>query len=246
MVSEAGVEDEEAREEQGAAGLVAAALSAFASWSQKCSDELGGVCNSSDKAFSDLALALSRLSSAVSAAAEGGSISEGLRVGPAVLKLQDALDAEARAREQSSNLLKSLPTKSVRRALCAVRTAVLSASKQAQSLTDLQERLRGLLPSLQAPRPDPGSVRALDKRLKRLKRQLRNLTTEIQDCTEDGDLEEAAEAQVKRVQVQEELAHVNKERRNLLASSLTLLDQFPELVHPGSEHCVESLKMVSF
>jgi hypothetical protein len=160
------------------------------------------------------------------------------------MQLRDALDAEVEARSNAESWLESLPTESVLRALSSIHASVNTALKQAESMAALQERLVALLPVLQSQRPDPSSMRQLDKKVQKLKREAEGLVSKARYCQEDGDVDDAKEVEHELQQVRLELSRVVKERRQHLVSGLALVGQFPELLQEGSEHYISSLQQM--
>jgi hypothetical protein len=222
-----------------ASGLVESALGAYASWAEKCSAELTDSRCTSDEAFAAMTAALAVLSAGLPAIGDLECLPESMQIGPHVAKLRDTLDAEVQVASSVQRRRASLPTALVHRALRAVWASVTSAAQRTDAVQDLQRRMRGQLPLLEAKRPCPKAILKLHKEVKRLKKRLRHCDVDLEDCSDSEDAEEAKD---ELRQVRQELRQAATTRRKALSSCFKLLGQFPELLHRGSEHYIKSLQ----
>jgi hypothetical protein len=222
------------------AGLVHNALQELQRWEQQCSTHFGEVYQASNDACSEMAVMLQDLASALLS----HSYPTDLLIRPTVANFRTALDREAEARGNARNLLHSWPEQSVLVALRAIRASVDVAFTRSRSMATMQDRLRGMLPALQARRPDTEHIKTFDVRVKKLKHNSEALALKVRHCNEDGEVEEAKQADAELQHTRVELLRVVKERHQHLTSALGLVDQFPELLLPESTYFCQSLKQM--
>eukprot|EP00808_Paulinella_micropora_P021553 g62136.t1 len=225
-----------------ASTLVRAALDQHEQWAQGWVSQLADLQRASDTACAALVVGMDQLSSALTGQPESGKVPDSLQLQPLLQDLWQASEAEKDIPAAAKYWQASFPTASLLRALGAIREAVNWASQGAEALRTLQERLRDMLPILQAERPETTKLKELDKNYKELKKKVHGLAYDVEHWEEnedqDGLLETKAELSEKRT----ELAAVVKTRQRLLARCIQLVDQFPEMLLPESEHFVKGLQ----
>ncbi len=227
--------------ESDVAELVHNALQEVQHWEQECSTHLSNVYQASDEACSEVAVVLRDLASALLG---GPSCTADLLIRPKLANFRESLDREVEARKNALSLLESWPKESVVEALRAIRASVDTAFARSLSMTTMQERLAALLPALQAQRPDTDQIKIFDAQLKKLKRNSEALALKARHCNEDGEVEDAKQAEDELQHTRVELTRVVRERHQRLTSALALAGQFPELLLPDSKYFCQSLKQI--
>eukprot|EP00808_Paulinella_micropora_P012300 g43991.t1 len=99
-----------------------------------------------------------------------------------------------------------------------------------------------MLPILQAERPATTKLKELDKNYKELKTKVHGLAYDVEHWEDNEDQDGLLETQAERSDKRTELAAVVKTRQRLLARCMQLVDQFPEMLLPESEHFVKGLQ----
>eukprot|EP00808_Paulinella_micropora_P027443 g36405.t1 len=207
-------------------------------WAQGWDSQLADLQRASDTAFAALMIWMNQLSSALTG--QPDKVSEYLQLQPLLRDLWQASEAEKDTPAAVKLWQASFPTASLLQALGAIREAVIWASQGAEALRTLKERLRGMLPVLQAERPATAKLKELDKNYKELKKLILAYDVEHWDDNEDEDGLRIITADLREKRT--ELAAVVKTRQSLLARCMQLVEQFPEMLLPESEHFVKGLQ----